>query len=243
LIRPLTILYLQAVGRAFARCYRPGTAWSTTTERVESLRAFGYSLPERELGGRMFEFREAAEAVTATISGRFDVALAALRSSLAEDLLTRTVRLGHIAVGLLEDGMPDERFEFAFNWALFWPACGADPKAMQLQARREELSRAFGRSDENASSDQKLHKQVSSEYVARWHDLKREFNPPVRWHDIPAIGKRAERLRAAKSIPSLLSRYEALDRDANYLEDGICGAISSWNALASNVEDDARERD
>ncbi len=243
LIQPLTILYMQAVGRAFAHYYRPGTAWSTTTDRVASLGAFGYSLPERELGGRMFEFREAAETVTTAITGKFDVALAPLRTWLAEDLMTRTVRLADIVVGLLEDGMPDERFEFAFNWALFWPACGADPKAMQLQARREELSPALGRSDENAAGEQELHEQVNQEYIARWHELKRQFTPPVRSHDIPRIGKRAEKLSSAKSIPSLLQRYEALDRDVNYLEDGISGAISSWNALVSNAEDEARERD
>jgi hypothetical protein len=41
----------------------------------------------------------------------------------------------------------------------------------------------------------------------------------------------------------LLQRYEALDREVSYLEDGISGAISSWNALVSNAEDEGRERD
>lgn len=242
LIQPLTILYMQAVGRAFSRFYRPGTAWSATTDQVAPLHAFGYSLPERELGARMFEFRGAAEMVTEAITDRFDVPLAPLRTWLAEDLVTRTLRLARIAVGLLEEGMPDERFEFAFNWRLFWDACGADPEAMKLQARREELSPARARSDEDAGSDRELHEQVNQEYIARWHKLQREFKPPVRWHDIPRVGKRAEKLASAKSVPSLLQRYEALDRDVNYLEDGISGAISSWNAMISDAEDEARER-
>lgn len=242
LIQPLTILYMQAVGRAFSRFYEPGTAWSTTAERVAPLHAFGYSLPERELGGRMFEFRGAAETVTEAITGRFDVPLAPLRTWLAADLVTRTVRLARIAVGLLEEGMPDERFEFAFNWSLFWDACGADPEAMKLQARREELSPVRGQSDENAGSDRELYEQVNQEYIERWHELQREFEPPVRWHDIPRVVKRAEKLATAKSVPSLLQRYETLDREVNYLEDGISGAISSWGALVSNAEDETRER-
>jgi hypothetical protein len=88
LIQPLTILYMQAVGRAFSRYYEPGSAWSTTTDQVAALDAFDYSLPERELGGRMFEFRLAAETVTSAITGRFDVPLAPLRTWLAEDLVT-----------------------------------------------------------------------------------------------------------------------------------------------------------
>jgi hypothetical protein len=242
LIQPLTILYMQAVGRAFSRYYEPGTAWSTTTDQVAALDAFGYSLPERELGGRMFEFRTAAEAVTSAITGRFDVSLAPLRTSLAEDLVTRTVRLAAIAVGLLEEGMPGDRFEFAFNWALFWDACGADPEAMQLQARREELSPAFAPSDEDAGR-RELHEEANQAYIARWHELKRDFQPPVRWHDIPRTGKSAEKLTSAQSFPSLLQRYEALDRQVSYLEDGIAGAISSWNGMISNAEDAARDRD
>jgi len=242
LIQPLTILYMQAVGRAFSRFYRPGPAWSATTDQVAPLDAFGYSLPDRELGGRMFEFRGAAETVTEAITGRFDVPLAPLRTWLAEDLVARTLRLARIAVGLLEEGMPDERFEFAFNWALFWDACGADPEAMKLQARREELSPALGRSDEHAPSERELREQVNQEYIERWHKLKREFKPPVRWYDIPQVGKPAGRLAASKSVPSLLQRYEVLDREVNYLEDGISGAIGSWGAMVSDAEDEARER-
>jgi hypothetical protein len=242
LIQPLTILYMQAVGRAFSRYYEPGTAWSMTTDQVAALDAFGYSLPERELGGRMFEFRAAAETVTSAITRRFDVPLAPLRTWLAEDLVTRTARLAAIAVGLLEGGMPDERFEFAFNWALFWDACGADPEAMQLQARREELSPAFAPSDEDAGR-RELHEEANQAYIARWHELKREFQPPVRWHDIPRIGKSAEKLTSAQSVPSLLERYEALDRQVGYLEDGISGAIRSWNAMISNAEDEAQDPD
>ena len=242
LIQPLTILYMQAVGRAFSCFYRPGTAWSASADRVAALNAFGYSLPERELGGRMFEFRAAAETVTAAITGRFDVPLAPLRTWLADDLVTRTVRLAHIAVGLLEDGMPDDRFEFAFNWALFWDACGADPEAMELQARREELSPAFASDDEDAASKRELHEEANTAYIERWHELQREYEPPVRWHDIPRIGKRAEKLTSAKTVPSLLERYEALDRLVNYLEDGISGAVSAWGAIVSNAEDAARER-
>jgi hypothetical protein len=242
LIQPLTVLYMQAVGRAFSRFYRPGVAWSATTDQVASLHAFDYSLPEPELGARMFEFRGAAETVTEAITGRFDVPLAPLRTWLAEDLVTRTLRLARIAVGLLEEGMPDERFEFAFNWTLFWDACGADPEAMELQARREELSPTHARSDEDAGSDRELHEQANAKYIERWHKLKREFKPPVRWHDIPRVGKRAEKLATAKSVPSLLERYEVLDRDVSYLEDGISGAISSWNAMISDAEDEARER-
>jgi hypothetical protein len=242
LIQPLTILYMQAVGRAFSCFYRPGTAWSTSADRVAALNAFGYSLPERELGGRMFEFRGAAETVTSAITGRFDVPLAPLRTWLAEDLVTRTVRLAHIAVGLLEEGMPDERFEFAFNWTLFRNACGADRKAMQLQARREELSPALASNDEDAASKRELHEQANAAYIARWHELQREYQLPVHWHDIPRMGKRAEKLTSAKTVPSLLQRYEDLDRLVNYLEDGISGAISSWSAMVSDAEDEARER-
>jgi hypothetical protein len=243
LIQPLTILYMQAVGRAFSHSYRPGTAWSTTADRVASLQQFGYSLPDGELGGRMFEFRGAAETVTAEITGKFDVALPPLRTWLADDLVARTVRVARIAVGLLEDGMPDERFAFAFNWTLFWNACGADPEAMALQARREELSSEVrGSSGEDVTSTRDLYEQTNRAYIARWHELQRAFRQPVQWHDIPRVGKRAEKLGSAKSLPSLLERYEQLDREVTSLENGVSGAISSWNSMVSDAEQESRER-
>jgi hypothetical protein len=55
----------------------------------------------------------------------------------------------------------------------------------------------------------------------------------------PDSGERAARLL----WPGCGRVIEALDRDVNYFEDGISGAISSWNALVSNAEDEVRERD
>ena len=65
--------------------------------------------------------------------------------------------------------------------------------------------------------------------------------PAVEWDDAPRLGKRSERLRDAKSMGSLLERYEQLDLEMMRLERGTTAAVKAWNGLLQTAEDMARD--
>jgi hypothetical protein len=241
LLTPLTVLYMQAVGRMFCESYRPGTAWSVNAKRGEALARLGYRRSRDHPTTDWLEFRDAADQVTARIAGVFDVPLDALREWLADDLVMRCVRAVRVPVGLLDDGMDSERMVFAFHHTLFWKACGADAEAMEREAQRDAAyEHLVDATDEAKTRLRAEYDEAERAYVARWHEVQASFRPAVLWSDGPRLGKQAERLRNATSIASLLERYERLDLAVMQLEEGTAGAVRAWDEIVSRAVDAAR---
>lgn len=86
----------------------------------------------------MFEFRVAAETVTAELARPLRVELAALAKLLVVDLQVRNGNAAATVKHLRDSGMPLEDLTFSIYWSQFWDACGADEEAQELDDLREE---------------------------------------------------------------------------------------------------------
>ena len=188
----LAIFYAQAVGRAFVRSYRAGDGESIESGRAHQIAALGYEPPVDSLmpSIRMFTFRDAAAAVTDRLAARFTIDHKGLRSWLADDIVDRAERCGHLIAGLLGSGMSNERLERVFFWSQFWAEHGADPQWLELEDARDALSTQLpARGDTDLTEgDHSLiaeHERVSQAYIERSHELQKAFTPPVATGDRP----------------------------------------------------------
>jgi len=250
LIQPLSMLYAQALGRAFVRSHARGWSYSIDAERAGALSRLGYeSRPDDfAVRGRMLDFAEAAQTITGRLTGRIVVHEQALSEHLAGDVVERTVRCAQSVLDLLERSMPAERLEWVFFWSQFWDRYGADERWLALQEERDALAEALppsvgGRPSERDRAAVLAYRQAEEAYIARAHELQRDFKAAVTWGDAPRLGRLGERLADAKDVPSLLSRYEQIDRDVKQLEIATAKAAVTWDQMVESEVDRAREGD
>ncbi len=204
LMQPLSMLYAQALGRAFVRSHAHGWSYSIDAERAGSLARLGYEPRPDDFAvrGRMLDFAEAAQTITGSLTGRFVVHEQALSEHLARGVVERTVRCAHSVLDLLERGMPAERLEWVFFWSQFWDRHGADGRWLALQDERDALGEALDSAAGEQSGGQDTaaalaYPRAGEAHVARVHELQRESRPSVTWGDAPRLGRLGERLAPA----------------------------------------------
>jgi hypothetical protein len=242
---PLTWLYLTAVARSFCRQFRPGSGiGGGLAARVAELVRFGYRLPTEGRDSGVFEFRAAAEAVIAELVRPLRVDLASLGEVLVIDLQVRNSNAAGVAKHLLDYGMPFERLRFAMHWSQLWQRCGADERAQELHDLREQATRELmAETDPVRRSElQAEHDQADSDYIERWHELQRGFNPTATLDTMVDVGRLAPGLTTARSVRTLLERYERLDDQLSAFEDAVAAAARAWDELVDRAVDAALER-
>jgi hypothetical protein len=249
LIAPLTVLYAKALGRTFTRSHGHGWSYSVDAGRAEALSRFGYAARQDDhTSARMLDFGVAASCVTQNLTSCFEVDEHTLREHLARDIIVRCRRCAQIVVDLLDREMPADRLEWVFSWSQFWAKHGADEKWLALQDKRDaladELPAVVGSQGlSNVDTIVVAYHEAEQAYIERAHELQRGFRPSVTWADAPRLGKLGERLSNAKSLASLLSRYEQIDRDVEQLEVATSEAVRTWDQMVENEVDRLREGD
>jgi hypothetical protein len=242
LLAPLSALYLQAVGRAFCRGYRPGSAvGGGLRDRVTPLERWGYKLIDQQARPETFEFRAAAEQVVARICDPMEVRLRELTALLEEDLLLRNSQVRRRAELLLQDGMAPERLDFVIVWSQFWEAHGADETAQRLDERGRRLSDLLREAEEDSRQEIEGELgEVEAARIARWHELQEGFKAEVSTETTEEIARLAPRLGQASTAASMLERYERLDNRLRALEEAVGEAESAWGEMIDRAAAAAR---
>jgi hypothetical protein len=247
LLTPLAALYAQALGRAFCAYHRRGWSYGIDAARAERVRALGFQPEPDRLtpSAMMLNFGAAATTVVENLTGRFEVDQHALGEWLAADIVQRTAWSAGVLTELLDDGMTTERLEWIFRWSQFWAAHGADQTWLALEDERDELGealRASGRSSLDEEDFQAAaYRAADAAYIAHGHELQRNYKPAVHWGDAPSLGQRGKRLKQAKDVASLLSRYSQIDSEVERLEAATMEAASAWDEMVEHAIDHARE--
>jgi hypothetical protein len=259
ILAPLVVIYAHAVGRAFVLGYRPGDGQSISEDQANALARLGSAShgPDDFMPNIInYEFRAGAQEIVDHLLGSRTVELKAFRTQLIVDLHKRIGRSAEILLSLLRDGAPAERVQHAFLHAQFWLACGADAEWQRLDGqRRDLLDELLHLADQDPAGDPErtaavegdsdaLRTQIADAeraYVARAHELRRDFKPLVALDDPPRLNRRADKLTSATDLPSLINRYRELDLLVETLERATADTASGWAHAIDRAVDAHRD--
>jgi hypothetical protein len=215
LLSPLTVLYAQAVGRAFVAGYPAGNTTSLPREEADALTDLGCTIePDSVMPNiRMMTYRDAVQQIVDRALDGWEVSFKDFREHLAADINDRALIAARVLERLLDDGMPEEEIEGAFWTAQFWETHGADAELLRL---------------DRARLDQPEDPAATQAYLEHLKTLQASFRPAVQLRGVRRFKRLGQSLGKAQTMANLLDRYLKLDQQIGLLHQTTGAAAEAW---------------
>jgi len=232
LLDPLARLYLTAVGRAWCRAQRDWTVGGLSARRLRALPHIARVAP-----GGTVAFPTAAHEIAAELLHGMEVEPRELAQRLADDLLRRADETDAVRVELVRCGLAAAGHTDMLHAAELRHIHRADPELVRLQ---DEASGALERlirapSDPSAVEDLRARYQRAEEQQReRIEELRAAFRPQLSLGAPDSLRRASGRLRQARHLDRLLTRYETLDARMRLLEECLAWIDREWDRYTSS---------
>lgn len=249
LLKPLTKLYLIAVGRALVESFQD-SLWhqhldiGPTDPRMSELERFGSAvrkiIEQRSVASIRGQKRKLVAAVVANISKNAMVEASALASLLADDLELRVELVRGQLQSALRSGCQPEVLSWNLAWVQFANANRGDEKLHQLVDESNQI-KELPEEDEDLNQDVRAKlEQEDVELTEQILACHREYKAPVGLKTMKQVRGRAKRLRSVADLEPLLRRYSEADRILMRLETASWELAVMWDQRAQYEIDIAR---
>jgi hypothetical protein len=210
---------------------------------MRRLEQIGYQNPDWFAGESVLSLHAGALAVASWIERTVPFDLRQERQRLASDIEAR-VQWAESMVEWLSSwqGPGREHIDPALRWSDFWRQHGSDPELVALDTqRRAAFERAVDERDEVAMEALREEVRRTEEaYAAHFRHLLATHAAALSVADLPLLRKRGARLRQAKNVSALLTRYRTLDMELRVFEEAFAEIAIEWDRFVESESDRAR---
>jgi hypothetical protein len=235
LLDPLARLYLTAVGDAWCRAQRDWTVGGLSARRLRAL-----PRTARVASAGTVTFPAAAQEIVAELLHGMEVEPRELAERLADDLVRRADETDAARAELVRCGLAAEAHADMLRAAELRHLHHADAELVRLQDEASDaLEHLIQQPSDQAEVDglQARYQRAEQQQRERVAALRAAFRPQLSVGTAKSLRRASGRLRQARHLDRLLTRYETLDARMRLLEECFAWIDREWDRYTSLEED------